>query len=105
FLLLILRISRYTVFPYTTLFRSGVRVMGMFLKAASIGGSIVVIIALVIALLKALIAFVGFISIAVKIVIVLVINPTKAIRAFRRDRKSTRLNSSHVATSYAVFCL
>src|SRR6266508_4965855 len=24
---------------------------------------------------------------------------------FRRDRKSTRLNSSHVATSYAVFCL
>src|SRR5690625_5441509 len=23
----------------------------------------------------------------------------------RRDRKSTRLNSSHVATSYAVFCL
>src|SRR5207253_10218766 len=25
--------------------------------------------------------------------------------ASRRDRKSTRLNSSHVATSYAVFCL
>src|SRR5207253_9933786 len=24
---------------------------------------------------------------------------------FIRDRKSTRLNSSHVATSYAVFCL
>src|SRR5690625_6497220 len=24
---------------------------------------------------------------------------------FRRDRKSTRLNSSHVANSYAVFCL
>src|SRR5690625_6144405 len=23
----------------------------------------------------------------------------------RKDRKSTRLNSSHVATSYAVFCL
>src|SRR5690606_40883025 len=23
----------------------------------------------------------------------------------RRDRKSTRLNSSHVKTSYAVFCL
>src|SRR6266704_5528080 len=23
----------------------------------------------------------------------------------RRDRKSTRLNSSHVSTSYAVFCL
>src|SRR5690625_51339 len=26
-------------------------------------------------------------------------------RAFRKDRKSTRLNSSHVASSYAVFCL
>src|SRR3989442_4469727 len=26
-------------------------------------------------------------------------------RAARRDRKSTRLNSSHVRTSYAVFCL
>src|SRR5690625_6882721 len=24
---------------------------------------------------------------------------------YRRDRKSTRLNSSHVAISYAVFCL
>src|SRR5437870_11005012 len=26
-------------------------------------------------------------------------------RCRRRDRKSTRLNSSHVAISYAVFCL
>src|SRR5690349_22500670 len=26
-------------------------------------------------------------------------------RLLRRDRKSTRLNSSHVETSYAVFCL
>src|SRR5256885_8476468 len=26
-------------------------------------------------------------------------------RAFRRDRKSTRLNSSHLVISYAVFCL
>src|SRR5439155_27212179 len=28
-----------------------------------------------------------------------------AERAHREDRKSTRLNSSHVAISYAVFCL
>src|SRR5690606_39619814 len=27
------------------------------------------------------------------------------VRADRRDRKSTRLNSSHVKISYAVFCL
>src|SRR5439155_11241714 len=26
-------------------------------------------------------------------------------KSLRRDRKSTRLNSSHVANSYAVFCL
>src|SRR5256885_6586791 len=30
--------------------------------------------------------------------------PTKA-RAFLSDRKSTRLNSSHLVISYAVFCL
>src|SRR5690625_1717897 len=29
----------------------------------------------------------------------------KPDRYFRKDRKSTRLNSSHVAISYAVFCL
>src|SRR5437660_3009760 len=29
----------------------------------------------------------------------------KAWYAYVRDRKSTRLNSSHVAISYAVFCL
>src|SRR5271167_5061191 len=28
-----------------------------------------------------------------------------ARRSGRRDRKSTRLNSSHVSISYAVFCL
>src|SRR6266481_6677031 len=27
------------------------------------------------------------------------------VRAHRRDRKSTRLNSSHSSISYAVFCL
>src|SRR5207253_4575902 len=30
---------------------------------------------------------------------------TQGIALLRRDRKSTRLNSSHVAISYAVFCL
>lgn len=41
------------------------------LKAAGIGGSVLVIIALVIALLKVLIGFVGFISMAVKLIIIL----------------------------------
>src|SRR5437660_6177866 len=32
-------------------------------------------------------------------------HPTSPACRVRRDRKSTRLNSSHVAISYAVFCL
>src|SRR5699024_11642467 len=32
------------------------------------------------------------------------VHTTRQIRC-RRDRKSTRLNSSHVSISYAVFCL
>jgi hypothetical protein len=43
----------------------------VFLKAAGIGGSILVILALVIYLLKVLIAFVGFLTGAIKIMIVL----------------------------------
>src|SRR5688500_19338876 len=31
--------------------------------------------------------------------------PSAATRATRQDRKSTRLNSSHLVISYAVFCL
>src|SRR5438309_11710293 len=32
-------------------------------------------------------------------------SPAALVRATRRDRKSTRLNSSHSSISYAVFCL
>ena len=42
------------------------------MKAAGIGGSLLVVIALVIALLKSLITFVGFLTFAFKILIVLV---------------------------------
>src|SRR5690242_21451330 len=31
--------------------------------------------------------------------------PLLAVARIRRDRKSTRLNSSHMSISYAVFCL
>src|SRR5207249_12121887 len=34
-----------------------------------------------------------------------ILAPCMVPRAARRDRKSTRLNSSHVSISYAVFCL
>src|SRR5207245_8929611 len=33
------------------------------------------------------------------------VDPDGHIRADRKDRKSTRLNSSHGSISYAVFCL
>lgn len=46
--------------------------MPFWLKASGVGGSILVILALVIALLKSLISFVGFITFAFKILIVLV---------------------------------
>ena len=43
----------------------------LFMKAAGVVGSLLVIIALVIALLKALIGFVGFLALAIKIIIIL----------------------------------
>src|SRR5437899_4373438 len=33
------------------------------------------------------------------------LNGVVGLEALRRDRKSTRLNSSHLGISYAVFCL
>src|SRR5260221_5326624 len=67
FFLMIRRPPRSTLFPYTTLFRSSVRI---FLPRED---------------------FVGW-----------AYSPTIASH---RDRKSTRLNSSHTVISYAVFCL
>src|SRR5438270_2820063 len=72
------RPPRSTLFPYTTLFRSGVfaDVVGRELKAGP--------------------GFVGILS-----------NGTSGdVNNINfRDRKSTRLNSSHSQISYAVFCL
>src|ERR1035441_10728709 len=64
FFLMIRRPPRSTLFPYTTLFRSG--------RCASVSSC----------------AIVG-----------------RPARSRHRDRKSTRLNSSHLGISYAVFCL
>src|SRR2546430_7287709 len=68
---MIRRPPRSTLFPYTTLFRSGHEVAGVLgvgepaqTHADALG-----------------------------------------LRGVRRDRKSTRLNSSHSQISYAVFCL
>jgi len=45
--------------------------MHIWLRAAGWGGSLIIIIALVIALLKQLIAFIGFVTFAIKLVVIL----------------------------------
>src|SRR5947207_12959604 len=74
FFLMIRRPPRSTLFPYTTLFRSGVLSSLPSQKTHSVPtgrtGS-----------------------------------ATKSEGRRARDRKSTRLNSSHTVISYAVFCL
>src|SRR5690606_40693910 len=96
--LLTLRLPRSTLFPYTTLFRSdmwltlGIRPLSGTRARGCRGGS-----------LPALTET----ETAGRLV------PTRPVgqlpflrrRGQREDRKSTRLNSSHVKISYAVFCL
>src|SRR5437870_7524863 len=81
FVLVLLLPPRSTLFPYTTLFRSMVGILPRLTHGLPAEGR-----AGVMAELQAL---------AVR----------EAVAAGGSDRKSTRLNSSHVANSYAVFCL
>src|SRR5258707_3007417 len=78
---MIRRPPRSTLFPYTTLFRSCLFAAQRFgtEKIGRAFGPVMMLWFIVIAVL-------GLVSIA-------------------RDRKSTRLNSSHANISYAVFCL
>src|SRR5258707_11337779 len=86
---MIRRPPRSTLFPYTTLFRSlcmvpaigqssGATINGIVLdpSGAAIAGAQVV-----------------------------VVNDATGVQHTTKDRKSTRLNSSHANISYAVFCL
>src|SRR5699024_12519969 len=68
-----------TLFPYTTLFRSPEVV------AAEVLGVLMDVLGVFVLGLSPI--------------------PESLVDRFRRDRKSTRLNSSHVSISYAVFCL
>src|SRR5690349_23578698 len=89
FLFLTRRLPSSTLFPYTTLFRSSPPTVfgpGQMTVAYSISSDIL---ARVID---------GFLSPTRKASL-----PESEIKS--RDRKSTRLNSSHVEISYAVFCL
>src|SRR2546430_3376229 len=82
---MIRRPPRSTLFPYTTLFRS------LMSGRTSFGG----------------LAFGDLRRLALDIEVVTTegYEFPSATRAGDRDRKSTRLNSSHSQISYAVFCL
>src|SRR5437773_9633988 len=96
---MILRAPRYTLFPYTTLFRSEERAAGRVLHARLEGQRLEP----------------GHVGVGRQL------DPDEepalrpadldvgVLEHFRepaeQDRKSTRLNSSHITISYAVFCL
>src|SRR2546426_6850820 len=87
---MIRRPPRSTLFPYTTLFRSHVF---LELLAHRVGGRLAI-------------AALDMLQHPLPPRLVLTV-PALAIarRPPTRDRKSTRLNSSHLVISYAVFCL
>src|SRR5438874_5276568 len=99
------RPPRSTLFPYTTLFRSGCAPEAMLFEAVStwlvsytrkrVPAPLVVTKDMPVALVWIAIA-------TASVYFGLVLN---AGLAAALDRKSTRLNSSHVEISYAVFCL
>src|SRR5256885_7263679 len=77
---MIRRPPRSTLFPYTTLFRSQTNAgLRAWIEGARTQG---------IVLLRGVPQ-----------------QPVQLLEVARRDRKSTRLNSSHLVISYAVFCL
>src|SRR5205807_6713702 len=79
FFLMIRRPPRSTLFPYTTLFRSKIRRQP---PEKELSRRVVVVVG-------------GGNG----------VGQATALQATQRDRKSTRLNSSHLVISYAVFCL
>src|SRR5204862_7022114 len=85
FFLLLRRPPRSTLFPYTTLFRSRRSRPGLLVAMGDRG--------------PAAVHGPGSASGAASR------TQPRVGRAHDRDRKSTRLNSSHVEISYAVFCL
>src|SRR5437667_6496982 len=96
---MIRRPPRSTLFPYTTLFRShGLNLLPIQGHQGGIGqapgdG------------LLAVLASQEWIRAALDARTVLAFNHEKLFNARTVDRKSTRLNSSHITISYAVFCL
>src|SRR5699024_12714795 len=102
FFLLIARPLRSTLFPYTTLFRSKnhENIENPIVRDNYIifSGTLGLVINIFLFALKLII---GLIMSSIAIVSDSFNNLSDCLT----DRKSTRLNSSHVSISYAVFCL
>src|SRR5256885_12909852 len=91
FFLMIRRPPRSTLFPYTTLFRS----LKLCVLPAGVRWRHVLLVGLL-----------GGIGFTMSIFIAnLAFEDLPLLAAAKLDRKSTRLNSSHLVISYAVFCL
>src|SRR5688572_31828282 len=98
------RPPRSTLFPYTTLFRSRARNLGIDRIARLVARGVVEQLVLEVRLLR-----LEQIDDLVQLILG-EIDRVGVVEELRRqllavDRKSTRLNSSHSQISYAVFCL
>src|SRR5690348_18028148 len=97
-----MRHPRSTLFPYTTLFRSTTAVYNRRMDTA-IHRERWRLLHQVVRLLEVPMMILGLVW-----VVLLSIDLVRGLQgrlAVVRDRKSTRLNSSHPSISYAVFCL
>src|SRR5436190_8543417 len=88
---MIRRPPRSTLFPYTTLFRSQ--------KLALLTWIVIVLLSLIITILVYVPNYQALSQQNTTSI------PLSTQRKPDKDRKSTRLNSSHTVISYAVFCL
>src|SRR5258705_8733757 len=86
---MIRRPPRSTLFPYTTLFRS-IKVTKSFVRIGALTRHV---------------ELERSADVSKHLPLVAAAMPHIAHPAIRKDRKSTRLNSSHLGISYAVFCL
>src|SRR5256885_4718642 len=96
---MIRRPPRSTLFPYTTLFRSYDRSDLVGHTLGTVQHNLLFGATLIVGVLWLFLR-----SLRGSLIVATVI-PLSLLVAFIGDRKSTRLNSSHLVISYAVFCL